>query len=214
MKAKPPKDAPKKCGAKNRPGAKHAYCQDSPTPGRERCRRHGGETPRGPDSPHWRHGDKARHEPIDLSLLYQEAAGDPELMRFKHDAALLETLRRALTQKLKVDKTVPAAMADRILALTDGLRKIKEAEQRRLQVLQQMVPLEQHRRAMAATAAIVFEVVKERLDRLEQALGDLASDPKIRKHLNAIDWTQDMAVKYRIAALRTPAIMAVEGRKD
>jgi hypothetical protein len=41
------------CGAKNRQGAP---CRRPPAVGRTRCRLHGGSTPRGWQSPHWKHG--------------------------------------------------------------------------------------------------------------------------------------------------------------
>lgn len=50
MKAKP---TGKVCGAKLR--GKNAYCQKAPM-SNGRCRLHGGTTPSGPDSPHFKHG--------------------------------------------------------------------------------------------------------------------------------------------------------------
>lgn len=45
-----------KCGAKTRAGTP---CQRAPLAGRTRCRLHGGATPRGRASPHWRHGRRS-----------------------------------------------------------------------------------------------------------------------------------------------------------
>ena len=53
MKAKP---KGKVCGAKLR--GKNAYCQKAPM-ANGRCRLHGGKTPSGPDSPHFKHGKYA-----------------------------------------------------------------------------------------------------------------------------------------------------------
>ena len=45
------------CGAKTRAGSP---CRRAPATGRSRCRLHGGATPRGAASPHWRHGRYCR----------------------------------------------------------------------------------------------------------------------------------------------------------
>lgn len=45
------------CGARTRAGAP---CRRRPAKGRRRCKLHGGATPQGPDSPHWRHGRRSR----------------------------------------------------------------------------------------------------------------------------------------------------------
>lgn len=208
-----PKPEHKRCGAKNRPGAKHATCQDRPVIGRERCRRHGGLTPRGEASPHFRSGEHGRHgPPVDLSELYQASVGDPELMRFRHDAALLETLRRALTMGLAPNRAVTQPKAKQILDLTEGLRRIKDSEAKRLAVLQQMVPLEQFRRAMRGAAAVTYEVMAERMAAVKAAIdaGDLV---KAAALLSPEAWGQEMARRFAIAALRIPAVIetTVEG---
>lgn len=207
-----------KCGAKNKQGAKHSTCQDWALPGKKRCRRHGGLTPSGPDSPHWKTGERAGArtgiKPPELKALYEASVGDPQLMQFRHDAALLEAIRRQITTRLGDDRVLSKAQRDAILDVTDGLRKVKEAEQRRLQVLMNSVPLEQHRRAMAMTASIVYEVLTERLG---QALDLLPADSPARALLVAGDITREMGTRYRVAALRIPSIMdmtdqAIEGK--
>lgn len=45
-----------KCGAKTRAGTP---CQRAPLAGRTRCRLHGGATPRGRESPHYKHGRRS-----------------------------------------------------------------------------------------------------------------------------------------------------------
>lgn len=205
VKAKEPR---KLCGAKTRNGTP---CKCYAEPGRERCRLHGGLTPRGPDSVHWKHGNgakgKARRELPNLAVLYQESLCDPELMRFRHDAALYEALRRQITNRLTLDRPVSAAAQKRLIDLGEAIRRIKESEYRRIQILQQMVPLEQHRRALAATGAIVSEVIQERMA-LALAAIDAGKEPAaVKALLNGAEWTQDMSRRYRIAALRTPAIM-------
>lgn len=48
-------------GAKLCPKCPPARCRRPPTPGRTRCRLHGGATPRGKASPHFRHGRDSRY---------------------------------------------------------------------------------------------------------------------------------------------------------
>ncbi len=175
---------------------------------------HGGKTPRGPDSPHWKdgsgNGGAAAKELPRLDELYAQAFGDPELMQFRHDVALYEALRRQITNRLKLNRPVSKAAQDRLVDLGEAIRRSKEAELKRIQVLQNMVPLEQHRKALAATGAIVSEVLQERLALVHQAL---AEGKDIAGLLDGAAWTQEMARRYRIAALRTPAIIDVTGEE-
>lgn len=202
----------KKCGATTRRGTP---CERPPLRGRTRCDRHGGKTPKGPDSPHWRggfgHHGQARDELPDLPAIYATVRRDPELMRFRHDVTVLETMRRALTMRLAPERPVSAAKERRLIDLSDALRKLKEAEYRRIQVLQAMVPLEQHRQAQARTGAIVFEVVQERTGAIRTLLDTIRHlDPAIGTAigmLNGIEWTQDMVRRYRVASVQVPSIL-------
>lgn len=195
-----------KCGAKNRPGAKHPTCQLPPVEGAKRCRRHGGLTPKGPDSPHWVHGRRQRGKKApNLAEVYQVHKGDPELFQYRHDAALVEALRTSLLQTLKLDQPVPMADEKRLLDMSETLTRIKEREHRRLQILEQSIPSHMHRRAMQATSAIVHEVSLEWSQAAQAALaaGDLV---KLKQLLDPMPWLAEMARRYRIAALRTPVL--------
>src|SRR5262249_55581059 len=48
-----------RCGAKLR--GKNAVCKRRPLKGRKRCRLHGGNTPAGVASPHFRHGRRSKY---------------------------------------------------------------------------------------------------------------------------------------------------------
>lgn len=53
------------CGAKTRDGTS---CKRRPSPGRKRCHLHGGATPIGIGSPHYRHGFYSRYCPAGVLL--------------------------------------------------------------------------------------------------------------------------------------------------
>jgi hypothetical protein len=65
-------------------------CKKTAVPGMEVCRYHGGLTPRGIASPHFKHGRYSKYLPARLSQRYLEAAGDPELLALRDDIALVD----------------------------------------------------------------------------------------------------------------------------
>lgn len=80
--------AEKRCGAKTRiPGRR---CINHPTPGRRRCRLHGGKTPVGPASPHWKHGDYSRYMPTNILPRFDAAMADLNYGSLKKQIALAE----------------------------------------------------------------------------------------------------------------------------
>ncbi len=201
----------KVCGAKLR--GKDRHCRQWALKDRERCRLHGGLTPRGDDSPHFRTGDgangEARKHVRNLRKLYDAAKGDPELMFFRHDVALYEALRRQVTTRLAPETPVSEDDRKALLDLGEHIRRLKDSEYRRQATLNTMVPVEQHRRAQVQTAAIVFEVVDRRTRDVIAAIREGRNPDDLVKMLTAVDWTQEMARLYRIAALSVPAIMDV-----
>jgi len=57
----------------------------------QRCKLHGGASPRGVASPHFKHGRRCKYLPTRLMDRYQEALADPDLIALRDDIALLET---------------------------------------------------------------------------------------------------------------------------
>jgi hypothetical protein len=78
----------KQCRAKS----KHTQerCKLNTVPESTVCRFHGGLTPRGRNSPLWKHGKYSKHLPSKVAPRYAEALADPELMSLKHDIAVTE----------------------------------------------------------------------------------------------------------------------------
>jgi hypothetical protein len=60
-------------------------------PGRTKCRLHGGATPVGADSPHFRHGRRSKYLPTRLLESYHAALNDPNLVSLREDLATADT---------------------------------------------------------------------------------------------------------------------------
>lgn len=88
--------APAVCGAKCRDGHK---CCNKPVDGAKRCRMHGGTSPKGIASPHFKHGKYSQYMPERLRERYAEAVADPQLLELDHEIALVDTrLKDLLTR--------------------------------------------------------------------------------------------------------------------
>jgi hypothetical protein len=75
------------CGARTRSGGP---CQRAPIAGRDRCRAHGGTTPRGVASTQFVHGRRSKDIPSRLTERYQDALVDEELLALRDDVALID----------------------------------------------------------------------------------------------------------------------------
>ena len=86
------------CGAKTRAGTP---CKRAPM-ANGRCYLHGGPTPKGIASPHFKHGRRSKYLPQGLMKDFKEAMRDPELMSLRPDVALwdarIEELLRDITE--------------------------------------------------------------------------------------------------------------------
>lgn len=78
----------KRCGAKTRSGG---TCNQRPM-ANGRCWLHGGKTPTGLESPHFKHGRYSKHLPSKLAALYADTAHDPELLSVRQDIRLIDAL--------------------------------------------------------------------------------------------------------------------------
>ena len=78
----------KRCGAKTR--ASGSCRQPAMTNGR--CRLHGGKTPRGIASPHFKHGRYSTALPVRLLERYARAVSDPDLIVLRDDIALVDAM--------------------------------------------------------------------------------------------------------------------------
>jgi hypothetical protein len=115
-------------------------CRKHAIRGREVCRVHGGRTPRGPASVHWKGGRYSRHLPARLAAQYEVAARDPKLTELKSDIALVDARIIDLLQRVDtgeagiVWRQAQAAMAaferEQARQNVDGMKLALEQVQR------------------------------------------------------------------------------------
>jgi hypothetical protein len=92
-------------------------CRNAAIRGVEVCRMHGGKTPRGAGSVHFKHGKYSRCLPTRLAAHYEEATHDPELLELRReialtDARIIDVLRRVDTgESGAIWRQAQAAMA-------------------------------------------------------------------------------------------------------
>ena len=98
------------CGAKTRSGAP---CKQRPLAGRDRCRMHGGGTPRGTSLPQTKHGRYSRDLPTRMLATYQEALADDDLLSLREDIALYTAREGELLRRVKASESEAAWLAIR-----------------------------------------------------------------------------------------------------
>ena len=163
-----PDQTPKICGAKTRSGG---LCQQTRLADNGRCRMHGGKTPKGINSPNFKHGRWTTHLPQSvIGKGFREAYQDRTLMQLRQDAALVDALITSYTGSLKdTGRPLTLPQQDRVLALVEQRRKLVESEARRLRDLSQVVPVEQYRTALG----ILFRIIQEHLGDNPRAMMDV-----------------------------------------
>ena len=111
------------CGARlaNKPGQ---FCRSPVVMANGRCRIHGGATPRGTASPHWRGRGYSKDLPTQLADRMRQALDDPELLSVRHEVALLDARLGELMGALSTGGTEEAWEETRIA--TRQLRQLVE----------------------------------------------------------------------------------------
>jgi hypothetical protein len=159
------------CGAKTRAGG---VCQARPYPN-GRCHVHGGATPAGIASPHYKDGRRSRYLknlPKELGAGYRAALADPELLSLREEAALLTVRIMWLLNRLKDTPPGPdyGAVWTELRDVIQDKAKVTAAEVRRLIKLQGVVTVEQALLFARALLTAAREVVTDRdqLRRLQE----------------------------------------------
>ena len=130
--------------------------------GRAVCHHHGGKTPAGVASPHFRHGRHSRRLPTRLAARIAEAGADPEWGSLRAEVALLDA--RIADLLLGLAGAGPGEERRRwaaVLRLLDQRRRLVEAERRRLVALGQMIPADEALALVAALTAAVRAHVRD-----------------------------------------------------
>jgi hypothetical protein len=100
--AKPEETGPRLCGAKTRSGG---TCKLAPLTGQTRCKLHGGATPSGKDSPHFKHGFYAKALPKDLKANFEKLLADPQLLEGRSEVALMQLRLQRLSARVNSNES-------------------------------------------------------------------------------------------------------------
>jgi hypothetical protein len=133
---KPPRGG-KVCGAQKKGGG---TCQARPC-ANGRCRVHGGLTPAGIASPHYKHGRHSKYLkylPTELKKAFKNALADPELTRLGDELALLTARASQLLERLAQTESPPWGKA--VEALNDTkVARSEEDWERAFGALEQVI---------------------------------------------------------------------------
>lgn len=86
------------CHAKSKRSGKQ--CKRSAVPGMSVCRNHGGMTPVGAASPHFKHGRYSKHLPANLIQQYNDSRKDPDLLALRDDISLIDVRLGELVKQI------------------------------------------------------------------------------------------------------------------
>jgi hypothetical protein len=125
------------CGAKLKNG--NGHCRRVPNTGRSRCHVHGGATPRGLSSPHFKHGRYSTALPERLAATYEAALRDPELLDLRDEIALIDV---RTTEMFGAAENIPVDWNE-IRASMEQRRRLCETEQKRMLAMRQLLTTEQ-----------------------------------------------------------------------
>lgn len=139
-----------------------------------RCRIHGGATPGGFASPHFKTGRYSKVLPAALRDRYEQARGDEDLLSLRDELALVDARIGEVLQG-KLDDT----RWSEALGLIERRRKLAESEQRRLATLNQYVSIEQIYAFIGALGSILREHITDRraLAAVQRDLSGLLARP-------------------------------------
>lgn len=147
-----------------------ARCRKHAAPGRDVCSMHGGKTPRGIHSPHWRGRGYSKDLPTRLADRFRLALQDPQLLELSSEIALLDARVGELLAGLPKDR----AAADHdtwgeLVALVEQRRKCVDTERRREELLGLHLTAAQALAFVAALQTAVVDVITDREQRRQIA---------------------------------------------
>ena len=90
------------CGARTRNGG---VCRQRPLTGRNRCKLHGGMSPRGEASPHFKTGYYSRAVPKGIRADFNKLLRDPELLEARAEVALLQVRLVELSKRVTTNES-------------------------------------------------------------------------------------------------------------
>lgn len=149
-----------KCGAKLRGSDPPRYCVRSPLAGRDRCKLHGGATPRGHLNANTITGRHSRDLPTRLAARFAERLADPEILSLLPEVALID----ARLGELLASSTIEPATWDDLRAELQSLRTaIRDEDAERAQAsLRRFTELIERGSEEAAKWRDIFGLVDKR----------------------------------------------------
>jgi hypothetical protein len=142
-------------------------CRKHAMRGRNVCMSHGGKTPRGAASPHFKTGRYSRSLPGRLVAAYEEALSDPRLLSLRDDIALTDAmLMETLSQ---FDDDTPTTKKRRVVRdackLIEQRRRLVDSEVKHIVLAREMITAEEAMSLMRAMVAIVTRYIPDPKDR-------------------------------------------------
>ncbi len=151
---------PGRCGARLR--CRPGHCQRYPVAGRTRCPNHGGKTPRGAASPHFKNGRYSAAMPRGLREQYECLLDDKTLGSLREDIATTEALIMDALSQMEGKRGAAYAVArEVVLELMDLKRKLAESEAHRLKDARMMISVELALSAMRALVTAVTQNIRD-----------------------------------------------------
>lgn len=164
-----------------------------------RCRLHGGLTPAGPASPHWKHGQDSRWGGLPKGLaeryLRSRSQLDRELLALTDDIALVEAQISEVLGKAMKRESLTEAQSKKLERLMEQRRKLVETETRRRKDTAETLSLQQGMALVSMLASAVRETIsnlQERAEltrRLQKLLKAPAGDSEVIPPVDGSDFT-------------------------
>jgi len=137
--------SPRKCNAKSKRTGKR--CRANAVRGRNVCYHHGGATPRGPASPHWRHGRYSRLLPSSMAADYEESVSSFDNISLREEIGVLDAHLAQLVADLhdgsEPDHTSPRRAWQAVLAAIERRRRLCDTERRLMEAARNYLDREQ-----------------------------------------------------------------------
>lgn len=157
-------------------------CRKPAMKGRTVCLAHGGRTPRGVASPHFKTGRHSRSLPGHLVADYERALNDPKLLSLRDEIALNEAMLVTVLHQLGDDPNQPARdrrLFRQIMRHIDLKRRLVESEVRHMVLAREMMPAEAVMALVQSMTEIVKRYVPDPKDRqaVAEELHALISEP-------------------------------------
>lgn len=158
-----------RCEAKSKQSGEQ--CKRNASIGSTKCAMHGGKTPKGIASTHFKTGRYSKHLPVGLLDAYQDTLNDPELLSVRGDIHLIDTLLLSKLQNLDTGESAQhwIALVKHIIEARKALRSEDYGELTKR--LDEMEALADKRRLHYATEEEILLQVEQRRKLVETEQG-------------------------------------------